>query len=79
MLSHMQKAGFLMTKLIYLNFKDQCQHQSNESFEPQHNKTNNVTKALSEDSDQTGYAPCLIRAYTVCIKEHVDPSFTRVR
>ena len=35
----------------------------------QHNKTNKVTCAPSEDSDQPGHPPSLIRAFAVRLKE----------
>ena len=35
------------------------------SFEPAHDKTNKITYAASEDSDQPGHPPSLIRVFTV--------------
>ena len=35
------------------------------SFEPQHDKTNKMTCAPSEDSDQPGHSPSLIRVFAV--------------
>ena len=35
------------------------------AFEPQHDKTNNVTCAPSKDSDQPGHPPSLIRVFAV--------------
>ena len=37
--------------------------------EPPHDKTNKLTCAPSEDSDQPGHPPCLIRVFTVRMKE----------
>ena len=34
-------------------------------FEPQHNKTNKMTCAPSEDSDQPGHSPSVIRVFAV--------------
>ena len=39
-------------------------------FEPPHDKTNKITCAPSEDSDQPGHLPSLIRVFTVCLKKH---------
>ena len=36
------------------------------TFEPQHNKTNKMVCGPSEDSDQPGHLPSLIRAFAVC-------------
>ena len=38
--------------------------------EPAHDKTNNMTSALSEDSDQPGHPPSLIRLFAVRMKNH---------
>ena len=44
---------------------------SSKIFEPPHDKTNKMTRAPSEDSDQPGHPPIhLIRVFTVCIKNH---------
>ena len=37
--------------------------------EPAHDKTNKVTWVPSEDSDQPGRAPSLIRVFAVCMKK----------
>ena len=39
-------------------------------YEPQHGKTNNMACAPSEDSDQSGHPPSLIRVFVVRIKKH---------
>ena len=39
------------------------------SFEPLHDKTNKKTCVPSEDSDQTGHLPSLIRVFAVCMKK----------
>ena len=36
------------------------------AFEPPHDKTNKVACAPSEDSDQPGHPPSLIRVFAVC-------------
>ena len=38
-------------------------------FEPPHDKTNNMACAPSEDSDQSGHSPSLIRVFAVCMKK----------
>ena len=38
-------------------------------LEPQHDKTNKMTCAPSEDSDQSGHPPSLIRVFTVRMKK----------
>ena len=35
-------------------------------YEPQHDKTNKMSYAPSEDSDQPGYPPSLIRVFALC-------------
>ena len=37
--------------------------------EPPHDKTNEMACAPSEDSDQPGYPPSLIRVFAVCMKK----------
>ena len=37
--------------------------------EPPHDKTNQMACAPSEDSDQPGYPPSLIKVFTVCMKK----------
>ena len=39
-------------------------------FEPLHDKTNKMTCAPSEDSDQPGHPPSLIRVFAVRLKKH---------
>ena len=39
------------------------------NFEPLHDKTNKMTFAPREDSDQPGHPPSLIRVFAVCMKE----------
>ena len=39
------------------------------TFEPPNNKTNKMACAPSEDSDQPGYPPSLIRVFTVRMKK----------
>ena len=38
--------------------------------EPPHDKTNKMTFAVSEDSDQPGHPPSLIRVFTVYIEKY---------
>ena len=38
-------------------------------FEPPHDKTNKMACASSEDSDQPGHPPSLIRVFGVCTKK----------
>ena len=58
--------------LAYLNFlrlhkaqADLCLCWPHKSFEPVHDKTNKTTCAPSEDSDQPGHPPSLIRVFIV--------------
>ena len=39
--------------------------------EPAHNKPNKMTRTLSEDSDQPGHPPSLIRVFAVHMKKNV--------
>ena len=39
-------------------------------FEPQHDKTNKITCSPSEDSNQPGHPPSLIRVFSVRMKKH---------
>ena len=45
-------------------------------FEPQHDKTNKMAYAPSEDSDQPGYPPSLIRVFAVRMKKAWTLSYT---
>ena len=40
-----------------------------EQFEPEHDKTNKMIYALSEDLDQPRHLPSLIRVFTVCLMD----------
>ena len=40
------------------------------TFEPPRDKTNKMNCAPSEDSDQPGHLPSLIRVFAVCMKKH---------
>ena len=44
-------------------------HQTFKTYEPPHDKTNKLACAPSEDSDQPGYPPSLIRVFTVRMKK----------
>ena len=55
------KAGFVVTWLIY---------------EPPHDKTNKMTCAPSEDSDQPGHQPSLIRVFAVRSKRSQGPKLS---
>ena len=46
-------------------------------YEPQHDKTNNMVCAPSEDSDQPGHPPSLIRVLACAQWVAKDPSFLR--
>ena len=63
-----------VVKLIFFvfGFKRQLPYKNYQQtkFEPQHNKTNKMTCASSEDSDQHGHPPSLIRAFAVRMKKH---------
>ena len=43
------------------------------SYEPLHDKTNKMAYAPSEDSDQPGHPPSLIRVFAVRMKKGWDP------
>ena len=55
------KAGFVVTWLIY---------------DPPHHKTNKMTCAPSEDSDQPGHQPSLIRVFAVRSKCSQGPKLS---
>ena len=42
---------------------------------PSHDKTNTMTFVPSEDSDQPGHLPCLIRAFTLRSEGSLGPNF----
>ena len=44
--------------------------QGKSVYEPSHDKPNKMTCAPSEDSDQPGHPPSLIRGFAVCMKKH---------
>ena len=44
-------------------------HQTFKTFEPLHDKTNKLAYVPSEDSDQPGHLPSLIRVFTVRMKK----------
>ena len=44
-------------------------------YDPAHHKTNKMTCASSEDSDQPGYPPSLIRVFAVRLKKHWVDSY----
>ena len=65
------------TVKIFDVFSGQCVRTLNHKgklsivkIEPLHDKTNKMTCAPSEDSDQPGYLPSLIRVFTVHMKKH---------
>ena len=63
-------AFYLWTHSNYLTFlQDKLQNCLLIKFEPQHDKTNKMTCAPSEDSDQPGHSPGLIRVFTVRLKK----------
>ena len=52
-----------LNTIWHLHMKKFCH---NLTFEPKHDKTNKMTCAPSEDSDQPGHPPSLIRVFSVC-------------
>ena len=46
------------------------------NIEPPHDKTNKMACAPSEDSDQTGHPPSLIRVFAVHMKKVWDLSYS---
>ena len=55
-----------------------CQKVSLVPFEPRHDKTNKLTCVPSEDSDQPGHVPSLIRIFAMHSVVAEDPSFLHV-
>ena len=45
-------------------------------YEPHHDKTNKVACAPSEDSDQPGHLPSLIRVFAVCSVGSLGPKLS---
>ena len=54
----------------FMRFQTDSCGLRNCTFEPQHGKTNNMTCAPSEESDQPGHASSLIRVFAVCSIGH---------
>ena len=52
----------------------QTEQQTNNNNEPEHDKTNKMTCAPSQDSDQPGHPPSLIRVFTVHSKGSQGPN-----
>ena len=50
-------------------------HSDHITFEPPHHKTNKMAYAPSEDSDQPGHPPSLIRVFTVRMKKALVLSY----
>ena len=46
------------------------------TYEPAHDKTNKMACVPSEDSDQPGHPPCLIRVFTVRSMGSYGPKFS---
>ena len=60
-----------ITKRFYANKRIMLflwSRPTTDSFEPRHDKTNKMS-APSEDSDQPGHLPSLIRVFAVCMKK----------
>ena len=55
--------------LCYLQFKRSKESSRQNPYEPHHDKTNKVACAPSEDSDQPGHLPSLIKVFTVRMKK----------
>ena len=53
-------------QLVLLAWRTACY----KTIEPQHDKTNEMTCAPSEDSDQPGHLPSMIRVFAVRMKKH---------
>ena len=51
-----------VTSLVYLHYE--------ESVESEHDEINKMTRAPSEDSDQPGHPPSLIRVFAVRMKKN---------
>ena len=51
------------------NAVDYASHPVSKPNEPQHDKTNKMTSASSEGSDQPGHTPSLIKVFAVRLKK----------
>ena len=60
-----------MMKCIYASYLD----KRKKHFEPPYDKTNKMTFVPSEDSDQPGHPPSLIRVFDVRSRGNLGPSF----
>ena len=63
-----RRNGCLLS-LRFIDF-DVCLKQMITKFEPPHDKTNKMACAPSEDSDQPGHPPSLIRVFAVRMNKH---------
>ena len=63
----------LLTGTLSLNTTNQ-----HNTYEPPHDKTNKMTCAPSEDKDQPGHLPILIRAFAVRLWVAKDPNVLQV-
>ena len=59
----------MKVNLNYRNTKVTGHSEANKVELP-HDKTNKMACAPSEDSDQPGHPPSLIRVFAVCMKKH---------
>ena len=60
---------YCIVLLVYLEFQRSLYFQIAVTNEPPHDKTNKMACAPSEDSDQPGHLPTLIRFFAVCMKK----------
>ena len=58
--------GLGVAQIFCLKNLSNCERTTNEL---QHDKTNKMTCAPSEDLDQPGHPPSLIRVFAVCMKK----------
>ena len=69
-LSQNPKTGFLVTRLnLWTTLSSLSPSSLLSSCEPRHDKTNKMAYAPSENSDQPGHPPSLIRVFAVRMKK----------
>ena len=66
--AHVILLFFVMWRLKW-NIRNSDKETAKHKYEPQHDKTNKTACALSEDSDQPGHPPSLIRVFADRMKK----------
>ena len=65
---------------IVIAIADRSDFRTTKIIEPKHDKTNKMTCAPSEDSNQPGHPPSLIRVFALCafwVAARTQPFFMR--